>query len=204
MKNAPSCVIADDHPLMREILRMRLEQAGIEVVGEARDGNDAVRLVDQLHPQLALLDLTMPGITGIEAIANITLLEGSTRTIMYAAGVSAQDVQLALDAGASGYLDKSSAMEMLEMAIQTVLAGGSFIDPTVARALLDPPPFSITAREMQVLGLMTDGLQNKQIAQQTALSIETVKSHVSSLLIKLNAHSRTGAVTTAMRHRIVS
>ncbi|MCW2924811.1 MAG: DNA-binding response regulator, partial [Thermoleophilia bacterium] len=190
-------------PLMREILRMRLAQAEILVVGEAANGSEAVSLVESLSPRLALLDLNMPGTTGLEAISQIEALGGETLTIMYAAGASAHEVQLALDAGASGYLDKSSAMEMLEMALTTVLAGGSFIDPNIARELLAPPKYSITPRELQVLQLMADGLQNKEIAVRTGLSVETIKAHVTSLLTKLDSHSRTGAVTRAMRNQII-
>lgn len=204
MNQPPTCVIADDHPLMREILRMRLEIAGLEVVAEAADGPEAVRLVARCAPDVLVVDLNMPGLRGIEVIERVADLGCSTRSIMYAAAVRPQDVQRALTAGACGFLDKSASNEMLTLALDTVIAGGRFIDPTVAGDLLAPHASAPSGRELQVLELMADGLQNKEIAVRLALSTETIKTHVTSLMGKLGTHSRTGAVAIAIRSQLVS
>ncbi|MCW2962716.1 MAG: two component transcriptional regulator, LuxR family [Thermoleophilia bacterium] len=182
---------------------MRLEHVGIDVVGESCDGAAAVHMVELLDPTIALLDLDMPGLGGIEVVTRLGQIGSRTRTIMFSASLRTQDVERALSAGASGYLDKGASSELLATAVQAVLAGGRFVDPVIAGRMFAPPRASISPREHEVLELVAAGLQNKEIGAQLGVSTETIKVHVTSLMSKLAVHNRTGAVALALRAGII-
>lgn len=198
------CIIADDHPLMREIVRIRVEAAGIRVVGEAQNGSEAIEIITELRPHIAVVDLKMPDATGLEIVTHIAASDVPTKILLYSQDANPHVVKRSLDAGACGYLNKTSGQEMLTCALQTVIAGGCFVDPTLTASLLRPAMFSLSPRELEVLALMSEGLQNKVIAVELNLSEETVKSHVSSLMVKLGVSSRTGAVGIALRENLVA
>lgn len=198
-----SCVIADDHPLMREIIRLRVEAAGMELLGEASNGEDAIELIGRTHPAIAIVDLRMPGKNGLDIVRSVAESGSATRVLLYSDDANPGVVRRALQSGAKGYLNKASGQELLESALETIVAGGSFIDPSVAGKLLEPPAYALSPRELDVLALMTEGMQNKVIAQRLNVAEDTVKSHVSSLMNKLGANSRTAAVSIALREDLV-
>jgi DNA-binding NarL/FixJ family response regulator len=204
MSAAPvTCIIADDHPLMREIIRLRLEAAGMQLVGEAANGTDAINLIEDRHPAVAIVDLRMPGKNGLEIVRALAEQGSETRVLLYSDDANPDVVRRALQSGARGYLNKASGQELLENALETIVVGGTFVDPAVAGRLLQPPAYALSPRELDVLALMAEGLQNKVIAQRLNVAEDTVKSHVSSLMNKLGATSRTGAVSIALREELV-
>ena len=197
-------LVADDHPLMREIISVRVALAGVKVVAEAANGEEALRHVRILKPELAVIDLDMPGMDGLEIVRLIVETGAATRCLLYSGESKTAVIKQAIAIGASGYLSKTADQDMLASAIESVLAGRTFIDPNIAGSLFDPVRFDLTARELQVLTLMTEGFQNKVIAVRLAISEDTIKTHVSSVMTKFGVTSRTGAVAMALRERIVA
>jgi DNA-binding NarL/FixJ family response regulator len=204
--------LVDDHPIVREGLRTYLHTLdGIDVVGEAPDGETAVDGVARLAPDVVLMDLVLPGIDGVEATRRIRAA-GTTgagtpacRVLVLTSFVGDQHVVPAVRAGASGYLLKDATPEAVAAAIRTVAAGGLVLGPRAAPAVLDqvnPPPgiAELTAREREVLELIADGLPNRAIAEALFVSEKTVKTHVSSVLAKLRVDDRTQAAVFAIRH----
>jgi DNA-binding NarL/FixJ family response regulator len=205
MGGIPRVVIADDHPAMRYGIRLRLElDAGATVVGEADNGVLALQLLHDLRPDIAVVDMRMPGLDGIE-VATRARREGlSTRVIVLTALADTALVQRALAAGVRGYVDKLSPTEVLVRAIEAVMAGDRFVDPKLLANVVDLDREQLSARELEVLQLAANGMQNKVIALELDLSEETVKSHLRNVLRKLGASSRTEAVAAAMRRSIIS
>jgi DNA-binding NarL/FixJ family response regulator len=204
-------LIVDDHPVVRQGLRSFLEsREGIEVVGEAADGEAAVTEAERLHPHVVLLDLAMPGASGLEAIGPIR--RGPSRPAVLVLTSFAGDDQVvpAVKAGASGYLLKDVAAADLEAAIRTLHGGGALLDPNVVAAVMGevargPSPSGIdtlTRREREVLALLGSALSNRQVADRLFVSEKTVKTHVSSVLAKLGLSDRTQAALFAARHGI--
>ena len=204
MNQLDTCVIADDHPLMREILRVRLEAAGIDVIGEACNGEEAVQLIRSMDPTIALIDVNMPGLDGIGVITRMAEQRSRTRSIVFTGGARQHDVERALGAGARGFLDKGADTELFAAALSAVLAGERFVDPLVAGRMYSQSHAPISPREHQVLELLAEGLQNKEIAVRLVLSTETIKVHVTSLMTKLDVHNRAGAVAAAFREGLIS
>ena len=206
-------LIADDHAVVREGLRAFIAlQEDIEVVGEAADGEEAVRAAARLAPDVALVDLVMPRVDGIEAIARIRAERPGTRVIVLTSFVDEDKMLPAVRAGAVGYLLKDVAPQDLVSAIRTVHAGGTLLHPTVVEELVRevsrdgataPPPNPLTAREREVLTLIARGRANKAIAFELGVAEKTVKTHVSNILGKLNLTERTQAAVYAVRHGIV-
>jgi DNA-binding NarL/FixJ family response regulator len=188
---------------MREIIRIRVEHAGVQVVGEAGHGIEALRIITELKPDIAIVDLQMAGMDGLEIVKRVAELGVPTRTMLYTADARPLQVQRALDAGAKGFLNKSAPHDMLAHAMETIIGGGCFVDPEMAALLLLPAKVMLSPRELEVLALITEGKQNKEIAIELAVSVETVKAHVSSVMVKLEVHSRTGAVAVALREQLV-
>ena len=194
-------LIADDHPMMRDGIAAVIERhADLVVAGEAKDGHEAVAQFRALRPDVTLMDIQMPGRDGIAAIAAIR--EEFPQAAIVVLTTYAGDTQAvrALQAGASGYLLKSCIRKDLIETIRTVHAGRRAIDPQVAQEIaLHVAEERLTDRELGILKLVAEGQQNKQIAWQLALSIDTVKGHMKSIFAKLDAADRTHAVTIAAR-----
>jgi NarL family two-component system response regulator LiaR len=202
-------LIVDDHAIVRKGIRALLsETPGFEVVGEAGNGQDAVRRAQETHPDVILMDLLMPGMDGIEATRQITSSQPQTRIVVLTSFAADNNVFPAIKAGALGYLLKDSSPEELVRAIRQVHRGEPSLDPAIARKLMQeiarpverqPAPEALTAREMQVLGLIAQGLSNQDIADRIMVSEPTVRTHVSRILAKLHLASRTQAALYAVR-----
>lgn len=204
-------LVVDDHPIFRLGVCERIKAIGgrVNLVGEATDGLVAQKMADALRPDLILMDLNMPGISGIEATRNIKSAFKDIHIIVLSSDDEIGDVNAALQAGASGYLLKSVTGPELQEAIFAVMAGGSALSPTVARRLLTilTQPIStsvkLSEREVQILNLVSKGSTNKSIGKELFLSIRTVESHVHNIFQKLGVSSRTEAVTQAIRDKLI-
>jgi len=203
-------VIADDHALVRSGLEtILLLFEDIELVAQAESGAEAVRLCQEARPDVVLMDLVMPGMDGAAATREILRRCPTTRVLVLTSFSDEALIESALAAGAIGYLLKSISGEQLAAAIRGASVGKPTLAPEAAEALMRwvTAPASLgkdlTARERQVLTLLADGLTNTEIAEHLVVSPSTVKSHVSSIITKLGASSRTEAATIAVRHRLI-
>ena len=200
-------LIADDHELVRLGLRAVLEEAGIDVVGEACDGRSAVEGALGLLPDILLLDLRMPVMDGREVCRRVVAAAPSVRVVVLTSFAEDDDVFGALSAGAASYVMKDIAPDALIEVIRGVAAGRTILDAGIAKRVLDHPkgagPEVLSPREREVLGLMAQGLANRQIAARLWISEATVKSHVSHILAKLGQQDRTQAIVRAMRLGLV-
>ncbi|HEU4324058.1 MAG TPA: response regulator transcription factor [Roseiflexaceae bacterium] len=196
-------LIVDDHPIVREGLVAVLEtQPDFAVVGQADSGEHAVAQAAALRPDVLLLDLELPGMDGVAALRAIREADPSARAIVFTAFDTDERILGAVRAGARGYLLKGAPRDELFQAIRVVHRGGSLIQPVVAARLLQqaaapPLPEPLTERELEVLRLLAQGRQNKEIADSLTISERTVKFHVSGILAKLDAGNRTEAVARA-------
>jgi DNA-binding NarL/FixJ family response regulator len=204
--------LADDHPVVRQGLRTFLEsRPGIEVVGEAGDGDTAVTEVERLRPDVVLMDLVMPGGGGLSAIRRMREQAPDTRVVVLTSFASDDQVIPAVQAGAAGYLLKDVEPSGLESAIRLVHDGEALLDPQVAGQVMEqvahPAPggdlASLTPREREVLELLGRGMSNRELADTLVVSEKTVKTHVSSILMKLGVHDRTQAALLAVREGLV-
>ncbi|HUH07291.1 MAG TPA: response regulator transcription factor [Egibacteraceae bacterium] len=211
-------IVADDHALFRRGLEMVLEsESDIDVVAEANDGEHVVALAAEHMPDLVLMDVRMPGISGIEAAQAIKDAVPHIKILMLTISDEEEDLYDAIKAGASGYLLKEISIEEVADAIRSVHAGQSLISPSMASKLLTEfaamarkdeqkqqmPAPRLTDREMEVLGLVAQGLNNRDIAKQLFISENTVKNHVRNILEKLHLHSRMEAVVYAVREKLL-
>jgi DNA-binding NarL/FixJ family response regulator len=210
-------LIADDHTLVREGTRQRLErEEDFEVVGEAGDGEEAVRLANQLKPDVAIIDVAMPNLNGIEATKQIKESRPATAILVLSAYDNDQYIYAALEAGASGYLLKNARGQQLVDAIRDVKAGEVVLDPHVARKVVqwfsslsrgervEGLPDYVSDRELDVLKLAANGMSNKEIAAELSLSVRTVQSHLGNIFDKLGVSSRTEAVLRAIKEGWIS
>jgi NarL family two-component system response regulator LiaR len=202
-------LIADDHAVLREGLRSFLElQDGIEIVGDAADGAEAVALAEQLRPAVVLMDLVMPKLDGVEAMRELRERVPDTRVIILTSYIDDERLLPAIRAGAAGYLLKNAEPQELARAIRAADAGEALIDPTVAARLVErladersgDSYQNLTTREREVLDLIARGFSNKRIALELGIAEKTVKSHVVNLLGKLGVADRTQAAVYATRH----
>lgn len=199
-------MVVDDHPLMRvgicAIINARKDMA---VVAQAGTGEEALRLYCQYKPDITLMDLRLPGpMSGVDAIAAIRAIESRARFIVVTTYEGDEDIHRALEAGAQGYVIKGMPYQTLVDALLKVQSGGRFLPPPVARALASRVPDSdLSAREQEVLQLMVGGNSNKEIASVLGITEATVKSHVSTILQRLDVDDRTQAVVTALQRGLV-
>jgi len=205
-------LIADDHAVVRQGLRTFLEvQDDIEVVGEAADGLEALSMVEVLSPDVVVMDLLMPRLSGIEATQRIGELLPATKVIVLTSFLDDDKVFAAVRAGAAGYLLKDVRPQELGEAIRTVSRGEALLHPAVAAKLMHefahenhPPGVqTLTKREMEVLRLIARGRANKEIALELGVAEKTAKTHVSNILQKLNLADRTQAALYAVREKLV-
>jgi DNA-binding NarL/FixJ family response regulator len=208
-------LLADDQELVRAGFRLILELAAFEVVGEASDGAEAVELARQSQPDVALMDVRMPGMDGIEATRRIGLAGLRTRVLVLTTFDMDEHVYDALRAGASGFLLKDAGRERLIEGVRTVAAGESLFAPTVLQRLDDHyvsrPPVGratgldeLSEREIEVLRLIGRGLSNTEIGQELFISLATVKTHVRNVLSKLGVRDRVQAVVLAYESGLVT
>jgi NarL family two-component system response regulator LiaR len=207
-------LVADDHAIVRKGLRALLvTEPDLEVVAEAENGEQAVAEARHLCPDVVLMDLVMPGMDGLEATRRITAEQPGVRVLVLTSFAADDKVFPALKAGALGYLLKDSGPDELVQAIRQVHRGESSLHPSIARRLLqelagpgqrDPVVEALTEREIDVLRLVAQGQSNRQIADRLCISEATVRTHVSSILSKLNVDSRTQAALYALREGLAS
>jgi DNA-binding NarL/FixJ family response regulator len=209
---SPRVLLVDDHEIYRAGLRGLLEEQGIDIVGEAVNGEAALALVEAKHPNIVIMDLNMPGIGGIEATRQITTLAPLTRVIMLTVSSAAPDITDAVLAGACGYLLKSATTQEIVSGIAAASRGDALLSPSVAAKLLervrempmrpavpDPAQASLTDREIEVLRLLSSGMDNAEIGRTLFISPSTVKNHISSILLKLQIANRIQAAVYAVR-----
>ena len=205
-------LIADDHAVVREGTRRIMEQEeGLEVVGEAADGNEAVRLATELKPDIIIMDISMPHLDGIEATKQIKTLCPSISVLILSAYDNDQFIFSLLEAGAAGYLLKDVRGRELVDAVRAVYAGESVLHPSIARKVLNrfahahdttkkqEPGEALSQREKEILKLATRGLSNRDIAEELCLSIRTVQGHLTHIFNKLQVGSRTEAVVRGLK-----
>ena len=205
-------LVADAHPMLREgLVAVLSTQPDFEVVGEAADGSEAVRLAGALRPDVILLDLEMPGTDGVAALERLRDAGSEVRAVVFTAYDTDERILGALRAGARGYLLKGASRAEIFDAVRTVYAGGSLLQPGVTARVLEhlgrgderAQANQLTPRELEVLGLISEGLQNSEIAERLFVTERTVKFHVSSILAKLGADNRTEAVAIAARRGLI-
>ena len=202
-------LVADDHAVVRQGLRTLLElQEDMSVVAEAADGEEAVELAAELHPDVALVDLVMPRRDGIETIRRMREVTPETRAIVLTSFLDEESLVPAVRAGAVGYLLKDAQPQELVRAVRTVHAGEALLSPAVTARLLERvaggrEEAPLTEREQEVLRLVARGLPNKRIARELGVSEKTVKTHVSNILAKLGVDDRTQAALYAVRAGLV-
>jgi DNA-binding NarL/FixJ family response regulator len=207
-------LLADDHRMLREGLRRSLIEEGFDVVGEADNGEKAVRMVADLEPDIVLMDVSMPEMDGVEATRQIRATDSSSRVLMLTMHADKEVLADAIRAGASGYLVKDCSTEEIADAIRMAANGDTAISPHLAATMLDevrrleaPQPDEedqlITKREEEVLQRIADGCSTSEVAEELFISQKTVKNHLASIYQKLDARDRTQAVLQAVRMGIV-
>ena len=206
MADAIRVLVVDDHAVVRQGLRTFLSlQDGIEVVGEASDGREAIAAAQRLRPDVVLMDLVMPRVDGVQAMRELRNHVPGARVIVLTSFLEDDRLLPAIRAGAAGYLLKNVEPSELARAVRTADAGDALIDPAVAARLVDAltsdhrPEQPLTAREQDVLDLVARGYANKRIARELGIAEKTVKTHVSHVLAKLGVSDRTQAALYATR-----
>jgi two-component system response regulator DegU len=207
-------MLADDHRMLREGLRRSMIDQGFDVVGEARDGEVAVRLAEELRPEVILMDVTMPEMDGVEATRQIRALLPEIKIVMLTMHADQEVLTSAIRAGASGYLVKDCSTEEIASAVRMAVSGETALSPQLAASMLDEvrrldrPSTDeeriVTRREEEVLQLIADGCSTPEVAEKLYISQKTVKNHLASIYQKLDARDRTQAVLQAVRMGIVS
>jgi DNA-binding NarL/FixJ family response regulator len=207
-------LLADDHRMLREGLRRSMVEEGFDVVGEADNGEEAVRLAAELQPDVVLMDVSMPEMDGVEATRIIRATDTATQVIMLTMHADTEVLAEAIRAGASGYLVKDCSTDEVADAVRMAANGDTALSPQLAATMLDevrrlevPDPAEedrvITKREEEVLQLIADGCSTPEVAEQLYISQKTVKNHLASIYQKLDARDRTQAVLQAVRMGIV-
>jgi DNA-binding NarL/FixJ family response regulator len=205
-------VIADDHPFYRQGLARLLSQSGVEVVGEAANGPDAIELVERTAPDVAVVDLNMPGMSGVEVTRRLNERMPASRVLVVSVSAQEEDVTQAILAGASGYVLKDGPVEEVVAGIRAAAAGESLLSPRIAGTLLDRirdrevqpelPPIPLSQRELQVLRLVAQGRGESEIGEALHIGAGAVTKHISSLLMKLQVENRVQAAMRSVQHRV--
>ncbi len=211
----PRVMLVDDHDLFRAGLRTLLEERGVNVAGEAADGDAAIQLSAELAPDVVVLDLNMPGLSGVETARRIAAQAPSTRVLVLTISADDADVITAVMAGACGYLLKDASVDELIAGVRAAAAGEALISPRIATKVLEllrsrPPSVAaaetiraeLSDREIQVLKLLASGRDNADIAGELFISPKTVKNHISNILMKLQIENRIQAAVYAVRSGI--
>lgn len=210
-------LIVDDHALFRRgLAQVLLFEEGIEVVGEGEDGEDGIEKAEELAPDVVLMDVRMPRLSGIEATRRLASSLPSTKILMLTVSDEEDDLYEAIKAGATGYLLKEISVEEVADAVRGVVNGQTLISPSMASKLIQEfnnlsrradrramPSPRLTERELEVLRLVARGLTNRDIAEQLYISENTVKNHVRNILEKLHLHTRMEAVMYAVKERLL-
>ncbi len=203
-------LLADDHVIFRQGLRGLLERAGFDIVGEAGDGREAVRLTQEHSPDVAILDLAMPLLDGSDAAREIARASPETRTILLTMHSEEPYIVKALQAGIRGYVLKTQSATELVGAIREVVQGGIYLSPDVSSAIAhayqnksDALFSNLTARERQVLQLVAEGKTTKEVAQLLGISVKTADSHRTRIMTKLGIHDTAGLVRYAIRQGLI-
>ena len=215
MKEESRIVIAEDHTILREGLRSLLSsEPELRVVGEAKDGREAIRRVEQLEPDLILMDLSMPRMNGVEAIREIKNRIPETRVLALTVHKAEEFVLEVLQAGADGYVLKDASSRELVMAIRSVLGGQRYLSPAVSQLVIEgylagrqtyeSPWDTLTKREREILKLIAEGHKNKEIADYLCISVKTVEKHRANLMKKLDLHSAAALTAYAMERGLIT
>jgi DNA-binding NarL/FixJ family response regulator len=201
-------LVADDHPAMLTAVVDVLTAAGIQVVGQAHDGEEALTKIETRRPQVALVDVRMPRLGGVELARRVARVAPETALIFYTAYGDRALVTEALDLGVRGFVLKEAPLPDLVRAVELVARGGTYVDPVLAGVLASATVTrglpSLSPRERDVLRLLSDGLSNEQIGKELFISPETVRTHVRKAMDKLDADTRTQAVATALRQSLIT
>jgi DNA-binding NarL/FixJ family response regulator len=214
MRSIVRIVLVDDHRLVRAGIRALLHQVeGMEVVGEADDGREGVEVVDRMRPDVVLMDISMKGLNGIDATAQLRRRNSDVKVVMLSMHAAEEQVARSLHAGANGYVVKDGAVEELESAIDAVLRGDTYLSPVVSRSVVDrlmrtaggtPSPLSLlTPRQKEILQLIAEGRSTKEIAHLLSLSIKTVETHRAQLMQRVGVRDVPGLVRYALRAGLI-
>jgi DNA-binding NarL/FixJ family response regulator len=206
---ALTLVVADDHQaILDAVVQYVTREDGIELVGTATDGPQALRLIEQEHPDVAILDIRMPEFGGIEILKRLAGSETAPAVILYTGYPERSLLLESLDVGARGFLLKESVPSDLMRAVRVVAKGGTYIDPALAGVLASPQAaerlVGLTKREREILRLLADGMRNQEIGKTLSISPATVATHVQHVMAKLEADTRTQAVASALRQALIS
>ncbi len=208
MTDAITCLVADDHPAVVQAVSEVLTLGGIEVAGQARDGEEALAAIQSIRPRVALLDLRMPRMDGIEVARRCSRTTPDTYVILYTAYSEQALLIEALDAGARGFISKEAPLAEIVRAVQLVAEGHTYVDPVLAGVISSPAATAkikqLTQRERDVLRMLSDGHSNEEIGKALFISPETVRTHVRKAMAKLDADTRTEAVATAIRQSLIA
>jgi two-component system, NarL family, response regulator NreC len=203
-------LLADDHQITRDGLRILLEQQGFNVNADASNGQEAVRIAQELLPDIAILDLAMPIMNGLEAAREIQRISPQTKTIFLTMHSEDRYILEALRTGAKGFVTKTHAAEDLVQAIREAMRGNTYLSPEVSRAVVEAyhalgelPPDPLTPRERQVLQLVAEGKSTKEAATFLQISVKTAETHRTRIMEKLNVHETAGLVRYAIRRGII-
>jgi len=208
MTDPITCIVADDHPAVLTSVADLLARSGFGVLGRARDGAEALALIENERPHVALVDIRMPRMSGIEVAERAAVTTPDTSIVFYTAFGDRALLSEALDVGARGFVLKEAPLVDLVRAVERVAVGDAYVDPVLAGVLVsshltDRVP-SLTQRERETLRLLADGNSNEEIGKRLHISPETVRTHVRKAMSKLEADTRTQAVATALRQSIIS
>ena len=202
------CVVADDHPAILDAVTRFLEsERGFELVGRAGDGEGALQLIQELAPEIALLDIRMPGFGGIEIAAKLAASSADDAVVLFTAYPERALLLAALDVGVRGFILKEAPLDELARALRIVAGGGSYIDASLAGVLAGPAAnermLSLTKRERDVLRLLAQGMRDEQAGRTLSISPLTVRTHVQHAMAKLSCGTRTQAVAVALRESLI-
>jgi DNA-binding NarL/FixJ family response regulator len=203
------CVIADDHPaIIDAVSRYLADVDDVEIVARAQNGKQALLLIEEHAPDVAVVDIRMPDVGGIDIARKLSAEGSKTAVILYTGHAERSLLLEALDAGARGFLVKEAPLDDLARAIRTVCGGGTYVDPALAGTLAGPQAAerlpTVTKREREVLRLLADGMRNEQVARELSISPLTVRTHVKNAMQKLEADTRTEAVAKALRDSLIA